>query len=81
MITAFLDWHLKGIADRAGYLNVPTPVADDGTWPLKEGEASGASVAQPTGSTANYWRGFQRRWALGLELHHAPAGDAAPGAR
>lgn len=82
MITAFLDLHLKGIADRASYLNVPTPIADDGTWPLKDGEASGATLAQPTGPTATYWRGFHRRWALGLELDHkTPAEDRAHGTR
>jgi alpha-beta hydrolase superfamily lysophospholipase len=82
MITAFLDWHLKDIVDRAGYLNVPTPIADDGTWALAPGEASGAKVAQSTGPTASYWRGFQRRWALGLELHHqAPSQADAHGAR
>lgn len=82
VITAFLDLHLKGLADRASYLNVPTPVADDGTWPLNDGEASGAHVAAPTGRTAGYWRGFHRRWALGLELHHdTPIGEAAHGTR
>ena len=82
MITAFLDLHLKGIAERASYLNVPTPVAGDGSWPLKQGEASGVQVAQPTGPTATYWRGFQRRWALGLELRHAaPTAEGAHGTR
>jgi predicted dienelactone hydrolase len=70
MITAFLDLHLKGISDRAGYLDVPTPVADDGIWPLDKGEVSGAKLAQPTGPSSTYWRGFHRRWALGLELAH-----------
>ncbi|TPG13207.1 alpha/beta hydrolase family protein [Sphingomonas oligophenolica] len=70
MITAFLDLHLKGISDRAGYLNVPAPIADDGTWLLSEGEVSGDQLAKPTGSSATYWRGFHRRWALGLELAH-----------
>ncbi len=70
MITAFLDLHLKRMSDRAGYLNVPTPAADAGSWPLGEGEVSGAQLAQRTGASANYWRGFQRRWALGLELVH-----------
>lgn len=82
MITAFLDLQLKGINDRASYLNVPVPVADDGVWPLKEGEASGAALAQPTGTTAGYWRGFHRRWALGLEMHHQkPAKGGAHGTR
>jgi alpha-beta hydrolase superfamily lysophospholipase len=70
MITAFLDLHLKGLGERASFLNVPTPVADDGNWPLSEGEMLGAKLAQPTGPSATYWRGFHRRWALGLELTH-----------
>ena len=77
MITAFLDLHLKGISDRAEYLNVPTPVADDGIWPLGDGEESGAKLAQPVGPSSTYWRGFHRRWALGLELLHViPATNA-----
>ncbi|TPG22600.1 dienelactone hydrolase [Sphingomonas koreensis] len=82
MITAFLDLHLKGMSDRASYLNVPTASADDGVWPLKEGEASGAAYAQPTGPTATYWRGFHRRWALGIALDYdAPAKGGAHGTR
>ena len=70
MITAFLDLHLKRIGERASFLNVPTSVSDDGNWPLNEGEVAGAKLAQPTGPSATYWRGFHRRWALGLELTH-----------
>lgn len=70
MITAFLDLHLKGIAERASYLKVSTSNADDATWPVEAGEVVGAKVAEPTGASAQYWRGFHRRWALGLKLEH-----------
>lgn len=70
MITAFLDLHLKGMKERASFLNVPTPIADDAHWTLTEGEVSGTKLAQPTGPSATYWRGFHRRWALGIELAH-----------
>lgn len=71
-ISAFLDLHLKGDADKRRYLDVPTPIADDGQWPSAFGQQWGgtrAGDAQP-----GYWRGFQRRWARGLELHHKAAG-------
>lgn len=77
MITAFLDWHLKGKTGMARFLDVPTPVSDNGTWPLKKGEMSGKSVATGSGETANYWPGFHRRWALGLELHHLAPGETS----
>lgn len=65
-VTAFLDLHLKQKVELAPYLDVPTAVASLGSWPLAPGEMPGdtvASAAQP-----EYWRGFQRRWATGLEL-------------
>lgn len=70
MIGAFLDLTLKGDTSRAAFLDVPTPVASDGTWPLAPGAQAGAAYATPTGDSATYWAGFQRRWAVGLELHH-----------
>ncbi len=65
-ITAFLDLNLKGDAAKAAYLNVPTPIAGDGDWPQAFGEQNGGRVAGD--KEQHYWRGFQRRWALGLEL-------------
>ncbi len=72
-IRAFLDLHLKGDVTKAAYLAVPTPVAGEGDWPAGFGESFGgtqAGEAQP-----KYWRGFQRRWALGLEMHSALKGS------
>lgn len=62
-ITAFLDRFLKADAGRGAYLDVPTVDADAATWP--DAGRGFAGAAQPT-----YWPGFQRRWLLGLELHH-----------
>lgn len=72
-ITAFLDWKLKGMAGRADYLHTPTVNADEGEWPLSFGERVDGMVAgteQP-----KYWRGFQRRWATGLGMLRAQAGN------
>ncbi len=71
-ITAFLDLTLKGDEKKAAWLDVPAENAGDGDWPSAFGQRWGGTLAgndQP-----KYWRGFQRRWALGLELHHAEKG-------
>ncbi len=73
MLTAFLDWQLKGLADRKAYLHVPVPRSNDGVWPVRQGEDVGAATAAPGAEPRGYWPGFQRRWALGLELIHAAA--------
>lgn len=71
-VTAFLDWHLKGEADKAGYFDLPTTSSDDGRWDIDFGEQLNGTMAGP--EQDQYWRGFQRRWALGLEMYHADAG-------
>lgn len=74
-VTAFLDKVLKGDRDSAAFLAVPTPIAAQGSWPIAPGANAGARLAGPTDpASAGYWPGFQRRWALGLELHHKQAG-------
>jgi alpha-beta hydrolase superfamily lysophospholipase len=72
-VTAFLDMTLKGDAAKRKYLDVPTPVASDGKWPLAFGQQDGGAVAGD--AQPDYWRGFQRRWAVGLELHHKASGQ------
>lgn len=65
-ITAFLDLHLKGEEAKRAFLDVTPPLAGEGQWPLAPFQNVGgrpASVEQP-----GFWRGFQRRWALGLEM-------------
>jgi predicted dienelactone hydrolase len=71
-ITAFLDLHLKGDASKAAFLDVPTQDAADSDWPSAPGEQLGgrfADAAQP-----KHWRGFQRRWAMGLSMQKAAKG-------
>lgn len=64
-VTAFLDLHLKGDQTRAAYLHLATVKSNDGKWPLPPGSSVGGKFSD--GKT--YWKGFQRRWALGLEMH------------
>jgi predicted dienelactone hydrolase len=69
-IVAFLDRNLRNDTSMDAYLNPPTPHSSDGTWPQRPGETSTSPYAGHDASSANYWKGFQRRWALGLELQH-----------
>ena len=65
-VTAFLDLTLKGQADKRAYLDLPTVDSDDGEWPTSFGEQLNGTLAGP--EQGKYWRGFQRRWATGLEM-------------
>jgi predicted dienelactone hydrolase len=65
-ITAFLDLHLKGDAAKLAYLTVPVARSGDGVWPLSPMQNVGGKTA--TEKENGYWLGFQRRWALGLEM-------------
>jgi predicted dienelactone hydrolase len=64
-ITAFLDMTLKGDESRRAYLHVAPELSNDGQWPLPQGESAGGKFSDG----ANYWKGFQRRWAVGMEMH------------
>jgi predicted dienelactone hydrolase len=64
-VTAFLDLYLKGDESRRAYLHPVVEKSNDGKWAVKQGESTGAAFSD--GKT--YWKGFQRRWALGLEMH------------
>ncbi len=68
-ITAFLDLTLKGDESRRAYLHVAPEISNEGKWPLPPGASVGAKLSDGTG----YWKGFQRRWALGLEMHCSAA--------
>lgn len=65
-ISAFLDLHLKGEAAKQGYLDVAPPIAGEGIWPLAPFQNVGGNPA--SAKEPGFWRGFQRRWALGLEM-------------
>jgi dienelactone hydrolase len=64
-ITAFLDLYLKGDDARRAYLHPAPEKSNDGVWPLAQGESVGSKFSDGK----NFWKGFQRRWAVGLEMH------------
>ncbi len=68
-VTAFLDLYLKGDESKRPYLHVAPEKSNDGVWPLKQGESVGAKFSDGD----KYWKGFQRRWAVGLEMRCSPA--------
>ncbi len=63
-ITAFLDLTLKGDETRRSYLHVSPAASNDGEWPMPPGASSGAKFSDGT----KFWKGFQRRWALGMRM-------------
>ncbi len=68
-ITAFLALYLKGDESRRKYLRLPVEKSNDGQWPLAQGESAGARFSSGAEKPAHtYWKGFQRRWAVGLEM-------------
>jgi predicted dienelactone hydrolase len=72
-IVAFLDRYLRNDTTMDSYLNLPTPHSNDGTWTQQRGQSANDPANIYAGhdpASANYWKGFQRRWALGLELQH-----------
>ncbi len=73
-ITAFLDLNLKGDTTKAAFLNVSPQSAGEGVWPLAPFENIGGRTASD--KETGFWRGFQRRWALGLEMRHGSPGGA-----
>lgn len=72
-VTAFLDLVLKGDEEKARYLNVPTVDSNDSEWPLSFAEQLNGTLAGP--ENEQHWQGFQRRWAVGLEMHRASRGE------
>lgn len=70
-VTAFLDLHLKGDEAKAAYLNVPTQDSNDATWETAFGDQLNGTLAGD--GEEGYWRGFQRRWLLGVEMRSARA--------
>lgn len=72
-VTAFLDLTLKGDASMNAYLDVPTRSSNDSKWETSFGEQLNGKMAGD--DEPDHWRGFQRRWALGLEMHRKAAGE------
>jgi predicted dienelactone hydrolase len=74
-IAAFLDLYLKH-APRLDYLTVPEKSGDT-KWNQARGQDAAAYSSGTDAAGNSYWKGFQRRWALGLEMKHYSAGQAA----
>ena len=72
-ITAFLDLNLKDDAAKSAYLDVTPAVAGEGQWPIAPFANVGGRYAAD--QEPDYWRGFQRRWAIGLEMRRGQPED------
>jgi predicted dienelactone hydrolase len=69
-ITAFLDLYVKGEKSRARYLDVRVVHAAHGLWPHDHARYGAYS---PATGDITVWKGFQRSFAIGLELRRARA--------
>lgn len=67
-VSAFMDLHLKGQDTMADYMNVQPIKSNDGKWPLKLGGYVGNQYSNGDHNGEAYWKGFQRRYALGMEM-------------
>lgn len=67
-VTAFLDLFLKGKAERRAYLDVSPERSNEGRWVAGPGQPQPAFSSGMDAAGNHYWKGFQRRWALGLEM-------------
>ena len=68
-ITAFLDLTLKGDESKRAFLQVTPENSNDGKWTLPQGASAGGTFSDGN----NYWKGFQRRYAVGMRMTCAPA--------
>jgi len=68
-ITAFLDLYLKGDQSKAAYLHVQPEKSNDGKWPVPPQTPDRGAFSSGKDDKGNlFWKGFQRRDALGLEM-------------
>jgi hypothetical protein len=72
-ITAFLDLYLKGDQTKRAFLHVPMSHSNDGKWVVAPGTADEGAFSKGS----DFWPGFQRRWALGLEMTCYAPGQTA----
>jgi predicted dienelactone hydrolase len=76
-ITAFLDLYLKDDESRRSYLHVAPVKSNDGKWEIPQGPHDDSVKSTGVDAKGNlFWKGFQRRWALGLEMYYLPAAKA-----
>jgi predicted dienelactone hydrolase len=68
-ITAFLDLYLKGDTAKADYLHVKPEKSNDGKWPVPPQTPDKGEFSSGRDDKGNlFWKGFQRRDAVGLEM-------------
>ncbi|HUA25772.1 MAG TPA: hypothetical protein VMA54_16715 [Steroidobacteraceae bacterium] len=72
-ITAFLNFYVKGEESYASYLDVPVVNAEQGAWP---NDKEPYAAYSPGTGDITVWKGFQRSFAVGLQLQRA--GGAGP---
>jgi predicted dienelactone hydrolase len=72
-ITAFLDLNLKGDQAKRAFLHVPMKDSNDGKWAAGPNTPDDGAFSTGDG----FWPGFQRRWALGLQMSCFGAGQPA----
>lgn len=65
-ITAWMDQHLKGDAEKAAYFDL-VPVSNEGVWAAEQD-----GTLKPEHS---YWKGFAKGYARGLRLEWKDAGE------
>ncbi len=63
-ITAFLDLYLKNDETKRAFLHVPIAHSNDGKWSVAPNTPDDGAFSKGN----DFWPGFQRRWALGLEM-------------
>lgn len=68
-ITAYMNFHLKQDKTAADFVNVSPTRSNDGEWPIPAGGYTGNAYSSGHHDGKDYWKGFQRRWALGLQMH------------
>jgi hypothetical protein len=74
-ITAFLDLNLKRDVARREYLHVAPGHSGDGKWTMAPGSRDAGGYSSGRDAEGNpFWKGFQRRWALGMEMSCMAAG-------
>ena len=68
-ITAFLDLYLKGEQSKSEYLHVQPEKSNDGKWSVPDRAPDKGEFSSGKDDKGNlFWRGFQRREAVGLEM-------------
>ena len=72
-ITAFLDLYLKKDASRRAYLRVEPVLSGDGKWTSAPGADANAYSTGKDAAGNLFWKGFQRRSALGMEMYCSDA--------